>query len=61
MSQVKVTQVRSTIHRTWRQKRVMKALGLRKPHHSVVHNDSPMIRGMIHKVAHLVKTESVEG
>ncbi|MBD3165913.1 50S ribosomal protein L30 [bacterium] len=60
MSKIRVTQVRSTIHQTWRQKRVVKALGLRKPHHSKVHKDSPMIRGMINKVSHLVKTESVE-
>jgi large subunit ribosomal protein L30 len=37
---------------------VLQALGLRKMNHTVEHFDSPMIRGMIFKVSHLVSVES---
>jgi large subunit ribosomal protein L30 len=37
----------------------MQTLGLRRIRHSVIHNDSPQIRGMIAKVTHLVKVEEV--
>ena len=47
MAKLKITQVRSTIKRQENQKRTMKALGLRKLHHSVIHEDVPQIRGMI--------------
>ena len=60
-AKVRITWVRSTIGRIEPQERVIKALGLRKLNQSVVHDDSPMIRGMINKVPHLVKVESVEG
>ena len=35
----------------------VRALGLRKLHHSVEHNDTPDVRGMLHKVRHLVEVE----
>ncbi len=52
---LKVTQVRSLIHRSARQRRTMEALGLRRIRHTVEHEDSPAIRGMIRKVRHLVE------
>ncbi|MFQ6112595.1 MAG: 50S ribosomal protein L30 [bacterium] len=55
--QLKITQVRSTIGRHYKQKRTIEALGLRRLHHSVVHNDTPQIRGMINKVRHLIVVE----
>ncbi|HEB83831.1 MAG TPA: 50S ribosomal protein L30 [Bacteroidetes bacterium] len=58
---VRVTWVRSDIGRSWRQKRIIVALGLHRLHESVVHDDTPQIRGMINKVVHLVRTEPVEG
>ncbi len=58
--QIKITYVRSAIGRTFRQKRILAALGLRKLNHSVVHYDTPQIRGMINKIPHLLKTEAVE-
>ncbi|MFQ5648353.1 MAG: 50S ribosomal protein L30 [bacterium] len=56
---IKITQVRSVIGRSERQKRTMRALGLRRIRHSVVHNDTLQIRGMINKVAHLVELQEV--
>ena len=60
MTRIKVTQTRSTIDRKVNQKRTIVALGLGKINRSIVHNDSPQIRGMIKTVEHLVKWEEVE-
>ena len=60
MARIKVTQTRSTIDRQENQKRTMVALGLGKINRSVIHNDTPQIRGMIKTVEHLVKWEDVE-
>jgi large subunit ribosomal protein L30 len=60
MSTLKITQVKSTIDRIENQKRTMEALGLGKISKSVIKNDTPQIRGMINKVAHLVKVEEVK-
>jgi large subunit ribosomal protein L30 len=59
-SQLKVTLRRSSIGRPKTQRRVLESLGLRKLHWSKVFDDSPMIRGMIDKVAHLVDVEKME-
>lgn len=55
MAKLSITQVRSTIGRTGVQKRTIKALGLRKLHQTVQHEDTPQIRGMINQVQHLIK------
>jgi large subunit ribosomal protein L30 len=60
MAKLKITQVRSTINRHENQKRTMKALGLRKLHQTVIHEDQPQIRGMIRTVFHLVEVEDVK-
>ena len=60
MGKLKVTQIRSTIDRKRPQKRTIEALGLGKLRKSVIHNDTPQIRGMIRAVEHLVKVEEVE-
>ena len=57
MGKVKVTQVRSVIGRSKRQKATIQALGLRKMHHTVEHEATPQILGMIAKVQHLVAVE----
>jgi len=59
MSQVKITQVKSTIDRSRRQKDTMKALGLKRINHSIVKDVNPQILGMIKKVDHLVKVEQL--
>ncbi|MEA3296420.1 MAG: 50S ribosomal protein L30 [candidate division Zixibacteria bacterium] len=60
MIKMKITQIRSTIDRKEPQKRTIKALGLGKLHRTVVHNDTPQIRGMIRAVSHLVTVEEIE-
>jgi large subunit ribosomal protein L30 len=60
MAQIKITQVRSTINRPARQKATMVALGIRKMNHSVVHEATPQILGMVRKVEHLVSVQEVE-
>ena len=57
MEQIKVTLTRSLIGYPQDQRATVKALGLGKIRTSVVKNDTPTIRGMIHKVEHLVKVE----
>ena len=60
MGKVKITQVKSKIDRTRRQKATLEALGLRKINHTVVHQATPQIMGMIKKVDHLVSVEEVD-
>ena len=60
MAKLKITQVRSAIDRTAKQKRTIEALGLGKLHRTVLLNDTPQIRGMIKAVTHLVEYEKVE-
>ena len=52
-----VTLVRSPIGYSGRQKRTVRALGLRRLMQSVEHFDTPALRGMIAKVTHLVNVE----
>ena len=60
MEQVKITLTRSLICYPQDQRATVKALGLGKINSTVVKNDTPTIRGMIHKDEHLVKVEKVE-
>jgi len=55
-----ITQVRSRIGRPERHRRTLEALGLRRHQQTVIHNDTPAIRGMIEKIPHLVQVEEVE-
>lgn len=57
MGKIKITQVRSAINRPEKQKRTLKALGIRKMGHSVMHNSTPQVLGMINKINHLLKIE----
>ena len=54
---LKVTWVKSTIGYSVRQKNTVRALGLRRLRQTVEHEDTPVIRGMINKVSHLVSVE----
>ena len=51
---LKITLIRSVINRRQIQKDTIRGLGLTRLHRSVIINDTPAIRGMIKKVAHLV-------
>ena len=57
MGKVIITQVRSAINRTKRQKDTITALGIKKLNKPVEHKVTPQIMGMIQKVSHLVKVE----
>lgn len=57
---LKITQVRSVIGRPQKHRRVIEALGLKRNQTSVVHDDTPSIRGMVFKVRHLVNVEEVK-
>jgi len=60
MKKLKITLTRSLIGNKKDQRATVRALGLGKIGTSVVQEDNPTIRGMVHKVEHLVKVEEVE-
>jgi len=57
---LKVTQVRSGVGRSETQNKTLEGLGLRGPRRTKVLEDTPAIRGMIRKVAHLVTVEPAD-
>ncbi len=59
MAQLKITYTKSSIGYAEAQKATVRSLGLRKLHQSVIHEDTPVIRGMIFKVKHLVTVEEL--
>ncbi len=61
MKQLKVTQKKSVIGRHPVHRRTLRALGLKRIDHSVIHNDTPQIRGMLHQVGYMVEVEEVKG
>ncbi|HCP99919.1 MAG: 50S ribosomal protein L30 [Gemmatimonadota bacterium] len=58
--QLRITQRRSAIGRHRKQKQTLVALGIRRLHQTVVHNDTPQIQGMITKISHLLEVEMIE-
>lgn len=60
MAKIKVTQVKSHIDRSRRQKDTIKALGLGKINKSNVFETNAQIQGMLNKVAHLVSVEKLK-
>jgi large subunit ribosomal protein L30 len=52
---LKVTQRRSRNGADKRQRDTLRSLGLRRIGHTVEHADTPQVRGMIHKIRHLVE------
>jgi large subunit ribosomal protein L30 len=54
---LRVTLVRSPIGYPEPQKRTVRALGLRRMHQTVEHEDSPALRGMLTKIVHLLRIE----
>ncbi|WP_316799888.1 50S ribosomal protein L30 [Pedobacter frigidisoli] len=59
MAKIKITQVKSVIDRSERQKRTVQALGLTKMNQSVEVEATPQIIGMVRKVNHLVAIEAI--
>ena len=60
MSKLKVTQVRSKAGANPKQRATLAALGLRKMHQVVTHEDRPSVRGQINVVSHMVTVEEVD-
>ncbi|MEK9500679.1 50S ribosomal protein L30 [Gaopeijia maritima] len=56
---LEITQVRSGIGRQSKHRRTLEALGIRRHQQSVVHNDTPAIRGMLRQVVHLVSVREI--
>lgn len=52
-----IKQIKSAIDSPGRQRRTLEALGIRRMHQTVEHDDSLQVRGMINKVRHLVDVE----
>ncbi len=59
MKKFRITQVKSAIDRSVRQKLTLQALGLRKVNGSKEVEGTPQIMGMIRKVEHLIKVEEL--
>ena len=57
---IRITQVRSAVGRQKIQQRTLDALGIKRHQQSVVHNDTPAIRGMIAKLQHLLDVTEVD-
>ncbi|CUU11071.1 MAG: 50S ribosomal protein L30 [Fimbriimonadales bacterium] len=60
MPKLKITLKRSPIGYNETQKRTVRALGLRRLHQTVIHEDNPSIRGMLQRIPHLVQVEVIE-
>ncbi|MFK7998375.1 MAG: 50S ribosomal protein L30 [Polyangiales bacterium] len=58
---LKVTQLKSGIGRSARQKQILKGLGLRGINKTVVIDNTPSFRGAVKKVLHLVSVEETNG
>ena len=57
MSDLKITQVRSTVGQSGRHRGTLRALGLGKIGRSAEHRDSPQLQGMLRQVRHLVRID----
>ena len=60
MTKLEITYTKSAIGYNKKQKATIEALGLRKLNQTVHHDDNDVIRGMVHKVSHLVTVKEVE-
>jgi len=59
MKKLKITQVKSVINRSQKQKRTIEAMGLGRPNYISEMPDNPQTRGMVEVVKHLVKVEEI--
>jgi large subunit ribosomal protein L30 len=56
---LRITWTKSAIGYSERQKGTIRALGLRRLGHIVEHENTPVIRGMVDRVRHLVEVQEV--
>ena len=59
MAQLEIKQVKSAIGRLPKHRGTLRALGLKRIGHTVVQEDTPVIRGMVNRVAYLVEVREV--
>ncbi len=59
MAKIRITQIKSKIGGTKRQKSTLEALGIKKMHNPVELEATPQILGMVEKLHHLVKVEEI--
>ncbi len=59
MAKIRIKLIKSGIGYSIKQKRVLKAIGLKRLNQSIDHDDSAVLRGMINKVRHLVFIKEV--
>lgn len=59
-AKLKVTLYRSPIGYEQSQRDTARSLGFKKLQQTVVHDDNPVVRGMIHKIQHMVHVEAIE-
>ena len=59
MAKIRITQIKSKNGKPERQKRTLEALGIHKLNHSVEHEATPQILGMVTKISHLLKVEEI--
>jgi len=57
---IKITQTRSGIGRQEKHRRTLRALGIKRHQQSVVHEDTPAIRGMVNQISFMINVEDVE-
>lgn len=57
MKRLSVTLVKSAIGQKPKNRATLRSLGLRRMHQTVQHDDTPDVRGMLHRVRHLVEVE----
>ena len=58
-SRIRITLRRSLIGQKPKARATVRGLGLRKLHAAVEHSDTPDIRGMVHRVRHMVEVEEI--
>jgi large subunit ribosomal protein L30 len=58
--QLSIKQVRSGVGRKFKHRRTLQALGFKKHQQTVVHDDSPAIRGMLRQIHHLVQVSEIK-
>jgi large subunit ribosomal protein L30 len=59
-TQLKVTQIKSVISEKQNQRDTLRSLGLKRIGHTVIREDSPVNRGYVRTVAHLVTVEEID-
>ena len=59
-TKIEITQVRSGIGRLTKHRATLRALGIKRHQQSVVHEDSPAIRGMVNQISHMVSVREIE-